>query len=212
MKRALPRGGFTEALVAMIVELTADGARLISSAADVGVIVHRVVHGGERFTEATLITDDVLAEIEILNPLAPLHNPVNVTGIREMRRLFPGAAHIAVFDTAFHHTLPACAYLYGLPYGFYERKGIRRYGFHGTSHQYASLRAAEFLRRPEGVRLVSCHLGNGSSLCAIDHGRSVDTSMGFTPAEGVIMGTRCGDVDAGVSAFLERNEKLTATQ
>jgi len=121
--------------------------------------------------------------------------------------------HVAVFDTAFHHTLPAYAYLYGLPYELYEKKGVRRYGFHGTSHHYVSLRAAQFLkRRPNELRLVSCHLGNGSSLCAVDHGRSVDTSMGFTPAEGLIMGTRCGDVDAGVLAFLERTEKLTATQ
>ena len=139
------------------------------------------------------------------SPLAPLHNPVNVAGIREMRRLFPAVPHVAVFDTAFHHTLPAYAYLYGLPYALYEKNGVRRYGFHGTSHQYVSLRAAQFLgRRPNELRLVSCHLGNGSSLCAVDHGRSVDTTMGFTPAEGLIMGTRCGDVDAGVLAFLER--------
>ena len=171
------------------------------------------MHGGEKFTEGTLITDEVLAQIEALNPLAPLHNPVNVAGIREMRRLFPAVPHVAVFDTAFHHTLPAHAYLYGLPYELYEKKGVRRYGFHGTSHHYVSLRAAQFLkRRPNELRLVSCHLGNGSSLCAVDHGRSVDTTMGFTPAEGLIMGTRCGDVDAGVLAFLERTEGLTATQ
>jgi acetate kinase len=171
------------------------------------------VHGGEKFTEATLITDEVLAQIEALNPLAPLHNPVNVAGIREMRRLFSAVPHVAVFDTAFHHTLPAYAYLYGLPYEYYEKKGVRRYGFHGTSHHYVSLRAAQFLkRRPNALRLVSCHLGNGSSLCAVNHGRSVDTSMGFTPAEGLIMGTRCGDIDAGVLAFLDRTEKLTATQ
>jgi acetate kinase len=138
---------------------------------------------------------------------------VNVAGIREMRRLFPAVPHVAVFDTAFHHTLPAHAYLYGLPYELYEEKGVRRYGFHGTSHQYVSLRAAQALgRRPNELRLVSCHLGNGSSLCAVNHGRSVDTSMGFTPAEGLIMGTRCGDVDAGVLAFLERTEGLTATK
>ena len=155
----------------------------------------------------------MLAQIEALNPLAPLHNPVNVAGIREMQRLFPAVPHVAVFDTSFHHTLPAYAYLYGLPYELFEKKGIRRYGFHGTSHNYVSLRAAQFLeRRPNELRLVSCHLGNGSSLCAVDHGRSVDTSMGFTPAEGLIMGTRCGDVDAGVLAFLERTEKMTASQ
>jgi acetate kinase len=186
---------------------------VIGGAGEVSVVAHRVVHGGERFTEGTLITDEVLAEIEALNPLAPLHNPVNVAGIREMRRLFPAVPQVAVFDTAFHHTLAAYAYLYGLPWEFYEKKGIRRYGFHGTSHHYVSLRAAQFLkRRPNQLRIVSCHLGNGSSLCAVDHGRSVDTTMGFTPAEGLIMGTRCGDIDAGVLAFLERTEKLSASQ
>src|SRR5204862_3099854 len=125
-------------------------------------------------------------------------NPVKVAGIREMRRLFPAARHVAVFDTAFHRSLPPRAYLYGLPYEFYEQKGVRRYGFHGTSHRCVTLCAAQFLRRrPEELRLVSCHLGNGASLCAVDRGRSVDTTMGFTPAEGLIMGTRCGDVDAG---------------
>jgi acetate kinase len=212
-KRELPKGGFGEAFKAMTAELVAKENGVIGSAGEVSVVAHRVVHGGEKFTEATLITDDVLAQIEALNPLAPLHNPVNVAGIRELRRLYPAVPHVAVFDTAFHHTLPAYAYLYGLPYEFYEKKGVRRYGFHGTSHHYVSLRAAQFLqRRPNELRLASCHLGNGSSLCAVDHGRSVDTTMGFTPAEGLIMGTRCGDVDAGVLAFLERTEKLTATQ
>ncbi len=213
VKRELPQGGFAEAFKAMTAELTAKETGVIGGAGEVSVVAHRVVHGGEKFTEATLITDEVLAQIEALNPLAPLHNPVNVAGIREMRRLFPAVPQVAVFDTAFHHTLPAYAYLYGLPYELYEKKGVRRYGFHGTSHHYVSLRAAQYLgRRPNELRLVSCHLGNGASLCAVDHGRSVDTSMGFTPAEGLIMGTRCGDVDAGVLAFLERNEGLTATQ
>jgi acetate kinase len=213
VKRELPQGGFAEAFKAMTAELTAKETGVIGGAGEVSVVAHRVVHGGEKFTEATLITDEVLAQIEALNPLAPLHNPVNVAGIREMRRLFPAVPQVAVFDTAFHHTLPAYAYLYGLPYELYEKKGVRRYGFHGTSHHYVSLRAAQYLgRRPNELRLVSCHLGNGASLCAVDHGRSVDTSMGFTPTEGLIMGTRCGDVDAGVLAFLERNEGLTATQ
>lgn len=213
VKRDLPKGAFSEAFEAMVEILTAKESGVINGAGEVSVVAHRVVHGGERFTEGTIITDEVLAELEALKPLAPLHNPVNVAGVREMRRLFPAVPHVAVFDTAFHHTLPAYAYLYGLPYEFYERKGVRRYGFHGTSHHYVSLRAAQFLkRRPNQLRLVSCHLGNGSSLCAVDHGRSMDTSMGFTPAEGLIMGTRCGDVDAGVLAFLERTEKLTASQ
>jgi acetate kinase len=213
VKRDLPHGGFAEAFAAIVRELTAKGTGIISSLGEVSVVAHRVVHGGERFTEATVITDDVLAQIEALNPLAPLHNPVNVAGIREMRQLLPGVPHVAVFDTAFHHTLSAYAFLYGLPYEYYEQKAVRRYGFHGTSHAYVSLRAAQFLgRRPNELEIVSCHLGNGSSLCAVDHGRSVDTSMGFTPAEGLIMGTRCGDIDAGVLSFLERNEGLSATK
>jgi acetate kinase len=213
VKRELPEGSFAAAFKAMTVELTAKDTGVISGAAEVSIVAHRVVHGGEKFTEGTLITDAVLAEIEALSSLAPLHNPVNVAGIREMRRMFPAVPHVAIFDTAFHHTMPAYAYLYGLPYEYYEKLGVRRYGFHGTSHHYVSLRAAQFLkRRANELRLVSCHLGNGSSVCAVDHGRSVDTTMGFTPAEGLIMGTRCGDIDAGVLAFLERTEKMTATQ
>jgi acetate kinase len=212
-KRELPKGGFAEAFQAMVTELTAKQTGVINEAGEVSVVAHRVVHGGEKFTEGTLLTDEVLGQIESLSPLAPLHNPVNLAGIREMRRLFPAVPHVAVFDTAFHHTLPAYAYLYGLPYEFYEKKGVRRYGFHGTSHHYVSLRAAQFLQRPpNALRLVSCHLGNGSSLCAVNHGRSVDTTMGFTPAEGLLMGTRCGDIDAGVLAFLERTDGLTASQ
>jgi len=213
IKRELPKGSFGDAFKVMIDALTSKESGVIASTGEVSVVVHRVVHGGEKFTEGAVITDEVLAEIEALEPLAPLHNPINAAGIREMRRLFPAAPHIAIFDTSFHHTLPPYAYLYGLPYELYEKKAIRRYGFHGTSHQYVSLRAAQFLeRRPNELRLVSCHLGNGSSLCAVDHGRSVDTSMGFTPAEGLIMGTRCGDIDAGVIAFLERNEHMSASQ
>lgn len=213
VKSDLPKGSFTAAFKAMAEALTAKETGVITGAGEVSVVVHRVVHGGEKFTEGTLITDEVLAQIEALSPLAPLHNPVNVAGIREMRRLFGAVPHVAVFDTAFHHTLPAHAYLYGLPYELYEKHAVRRYGFHGTSHNYVALRAAQFLkRRPNELRLVSCHLGNGSSVCAVDHGRSVDTSMGFTPGEGLIMGTRCGDLDAGVLAFLERTEKLTAAQ
>ncbi len=213
VKRELPKGGFAEAFKAMTAELTAKDSGVIRGAGEVSVVAHRVVHGGEKFTEGTLINDEVLARIEALNPLAPLHNPVNVAGIREMRRLFPAVPHVAVFDTAFHHTLPAYAYLYGLPYELYEKKAVRRYGFHGTSHHYVNLRAAQFLkRRPNGLRLVSCHLGNGSSLCAVNHGRSVDTTMGFTPTEGLIMGTRSGDLDPGVVTYLEREEGMTGVQ
>jgi acetate kinase len=212
-KRELASAGFAEAFAAIVTELTSKETGVINSPGDVSLVAHRVVHGGERFTEATLITDEVISELEALSPLAPLHNPVNIAGIREMRRLFGAVPHVAVFDTAFHHTLPAYAFLYGLPYEYYEKKAVRRYGFHGTSHAYVTLRAAQFLgKRPNELEMVSCHLGNGSSLCAVDHGRSVDTSMGFTPAEGLIMGTRCGDIDAGVLAFLERSEGMSATK
>ena len=213
VKRDLEKGDHTAAFKAMLAELTSKETGVIKSAAEVSVVAHRVVHGGEKFTEATLITDELLAEMEKLNPLAPLHNPVIIAGIREMRKLFPAVPHVGVFDTAFHHTLPAYAFLYGLPYEFYEKKAVRRYGFHGTSHNYVALRAAEFLeRRPNELRLVSCHLGNGASMCAVDHGRSVDTTMGFTPLEGLMMGTRSGDLDPGVLAFLEREENLTPSK
>jgi len=213
LKRELEKSDHAAAFKVMLAELTSKETGVIKSAAEVSVVAHRVVHGGEKFTEATLITDELLAEMEKLNPLAPLHNPVIIAGIREMRRLFPAVPHVGVFDTAFHHTLPAYAFLYGLPYEFYEKKAVRRYGFHGTSHNYVALRAAEFLkRRPNELRLVSCHLGNGASMCAVNHGRSVDTTMGFTPLEGLIMGTRCGDLDPGVLGFLEREEKLTASK
>ena len=152
VKRELPSAGFAEAFTAMLAELTAKATGAIGGAAEISVVVHRVVHGGEKFTEGTLITDAVLAQIEALSPLAPLHNPVNVAGIREMRRLFPAVPHVAVFDTAFHHTLPAYAYLYGLPYELHEKKAVRRYGFHGPSHHFVSLRAAQFLqRRPNAL-------------------------------------------------------------
>ena len=213
LKRDLGKGDHAVAFKAMIAELTSKETGVISSPGEVSVVAHRVVHGGEKFTEATLLTDELVAEMEKLNPLAPLHNPVIIAGIREMRKLFPAVPHVGVFDTAFHHTLPAYAFLYGLPYEFYEKKAVRRYGFHGTSHNYVALRAAEFLkRRPNELRLVSCHLGNGASMCAVDHGRSVDTTMGFTPLEGLIMGTRCGDLDPGVLAFLEREDKLSASK
>jgi len=213
VKRDLQKGDHAAAFKAMLAELTSKETGVIKNASEVSVVAHRVVHGGEKFTEATLLTDELLTEMEKLNPLAPLHNPVIIAGIREMRKLFPAVPHVGVFDTAFHHTLPAYAFLYGLPHEYYDKKGVRRYGFHGTSHNYVALRAAEFLkRRPNELRLVSCHLGNGASMCAVDHGRSVDTTMGFTPLEGLIMGTRSGDLDPGVLAFLEREEKLTASK
>jgi acetate kinase len=213
VERGLNKADHAAAFKTMIAELTSKETGVIASASEVSVVVHRVVHGGEKFTEATLLTEDLVGEMEKLNPLAPLHNPVIIAGIREMQKLFPAVPHVGVFDTSFHHTLPPYAFLYGLPYEFYEKKAVRRYGFHGTSHHYVALRGAEFLRRrPNELRVVSCHLGNGSSMCAIDHGRSVDTTMGFTPLEGLLMGTRCGDLDPGVLTFLAREENFTAAQ
>jgi len=171
---------------------------------DLAVVGHRVVHGGTEFTAPTLITAEVEARIEALSPLAPLHNPGNLAALRAARRALPEVPHVAVFDTAFHATLPERAYLYGLPLEYAER-GMRRYGFHGTSHEYVSGRAAELLGRPlEELRLVTLHLGNGASATAVDRGRSVDTSMGFTPLEGLLMGTRSGDIDPGLLIHLLR--------
>ncbi|RBP38036.1 acetate kinase [Roseimicrobium gellanilyticum] len=203
--------GHAGAFKSMLAALAHESHGVLKSSSDITAVGHRVVHGGEKFTNAVVIDDQVVAEIEALAPLAPLHNPVNVLGIREARRVFPKVPHVAVFDTAFHATLPSHAYLYGLPYSYYEEKGVRRYGFHGSSHSYVALAAAQHLRRrARELRVISCHLGNGASICAIDHGRSVDTSMGFTPGEGLIMGTRCGDLDAGVTSFLERTEGMAS--
>ena len=184
---------------------------LLPSPETIALVSHCVVHGGAKFHGPVLITDQVLKEIETLSSLAPLHNPVNVVGIRAAMAQWPKANHVAVFDTAFHHTLPPYAYLYGLPYEAYEKQEIRRYGFHGISHAYVALKTAEVLQRPYNeLEIVTCHLGNSASLCAVDHGRSVDTSMGFTPTEGLIMGTRCGNVDPGALIHLMRETALDA--
>jgi acetate kinase len=211
--RDLDGGTYKDAFKAMLEELANPVTGVIRDSSEISVVGHRVVHGGEKFSEAIVIDDQILAEIEALGPLAPLHNPVNVAGIKEARRIFPSVPHVAVFDTAFHSTLPGFAYLYGLPYEYYEKKGVRRYGFHGSSHSFVSLKAAQFLqKRVNELKIASCHLGNGASLCAIDHGRSVDTTMGFTPGEGLIMGTRSGDIDPGIITYLEREEGLTGAQ
>jgi acetate kinase len=176
---------------------------------EIDAVGHRVVHGGERFKASALITEDVLAGIEACFDMAPLHNPPNVAGYKAARAALPGVPQVAVFDTSFHQTMPPEAYLYGLPYELYQRQGIRRYGFHGTSHRFVSARLAALLgRAPDdpGLRLITCHLGNGCSLAAIRGGRSIDTSMGFTPLEGLLMGTRSGDVDpAAVLHVMERD-------
>jgi len=173
----------------------------------IAFVAHRVVHGGEQFTHHTVITPEVEAGIEALARLAPLHNPANLAGIRVAQRAMPHATHIACFDTAFHHTIPQFAFLYGLPYKLYEEHGIRKYGFHGLSHEYSAQRAYEITRRSD--RVITCHLGAGSSLCAIHHGRSHDTTMGFTPLDGLLMATRSGELDPDIPLFLMREQGLS---
>lgn len=177
----------------------------------VGAVGHRVAHGGPNFGDPELITPSVLAEIEELAFYAPLHNPASATGIRTAQEMFPGVPQVAVFDTAFHHTMPDYAYTYGMPYELSQKLGLRRYGFHGTSHQYVAERTAVLLGRPcDQMKIITCHLGNGSSITAVKRGKSVDTSMGLTPLEGVIMGTRCGSVDPGVLTTVMEQEGLDA--
>ncbi|KJR40521.1 acetate kinase, partial [Candidatus Magnetoovum chiemensis] len=163
---------------------------------EINAVGHRVVHGGDKFSSSTAITDDVIDAIKQCITLAPLHNPYNLSGIETMKRLLPNVAHVAVFDTAYHQTMPDYAYLYSIPYELYEKEHLRRYGFHGTNHHFVSLMCAVYLKLPlNELKIITCHLGNGASICAIEHGRSIDTSMGMTPLEGLVMGTRCGDID-----------------
>ncbi|WP_223590994.1 acetate kinase [Neobacillus bataviensis] len=176
---------------------------IIASLNEIEGIGHRVVHGGEEFNDSVLITEEVMEKIQELSDLAPLHNPANITGIQAFKRVLPDVPAVAVFDTAFHQTMPESSFLYSLPYEYYEKYGIRKYGFHGTSHKYVSQRAAELLGRPvEQLRLISCHLGNGASIAAIEGGKSIDTSMGFTPLAGVTMGTRSGNIDPALIPFI----------
>lgn len=178
---------------------------------EVEAVGHRVVHGGEKFAGSVLITDEVKAALEECIELAPLHNPANIMGIEACEAILPGLPMVGVFDTAFHQTMPKSSYLYGLPHELYTKYGVRRYGFHGTSHRYVSQRAAAMLgKNIEDCKIITCHLGNGASVAAIDGGKSVDTSMGFTPLEGLIMGTRCGDIDAAILPFLMEKEGLDA--
>ncbi|MGI1659166.1 MAG: acetate/propionate family kinase [Desulfitobacterium sp.] len=186
---------------------------VLKSLDEIGAVGHRVVHGGEKFASSVLIDDEVMQAIEECIELAPLHNPPNIAGIEACQKLMPGVPQVAVFDTAFHQTMPPHAYLYGLPYELYEKYKIRKYGFHGTSHKYVSQRAAELLGRPiEGLKLISCHLGNGSSLTAIKDGKSIETSMGFTPLEGLMMGTRSGDLDPSIVSFIQQKENLSSDE
>lgn len=186
---------------------------VIKSLDEIGAVGHRVVHGGEKFASSTIITEDVIAGIEECNDLAPLHNPANLIGIRACQNLIPGVPMVAVFDTAFHQTMPQKAYLYGLPYEYYSNYKIRRYGFHGTSHSFVAKRAIQLLGLdPNNSKVIVCHLGNGSSVTAVLNGKSVDTSMGLTPLEGLMMGTRSGSIDPAIIEYLMNKENMTLTE
>ncbi|MDY3864408.1 MAG: acetate kinase [Eubacteriales bacterium] len=186
---------------------------VIASLSEISAVGHRVLHGGEKFSGSVVIDKKVLATIEECCELGPLHNPHNLTGIRACEKLMPGVPQVAVFDTGFHQTMPDYAYLYALPYEYYEKYHIRRYGFHGTSHRYVSMRAAAMLgKKPEELRIVTCHLGNGSSIAAVKNGKCYDTTMGLTPLEGILMGTRCGSIDPAIVPLLMKKENLTPDQ
>lgn len=200
-----------EAIDIMLEELIENG--VIDDIHEIAGSGHRVVHGGESFDDSVLITDEVEEKIDKLSELAPLHNPANLMGIRAFREQLPEVPHVAVFDTSFHQTMPESSYLYSLPYSYYKDYGIRKYGFHGTSHKYVTQRASEMLGRPlEELRLISCHLGNGASIAAVKGGKSIDTSMGFTPLAGVTMGTRSGNLDPALIPFIMEKTGKTATE
>jgi acetate kinase len=198
-----------EAIQMVLDALVNEKTGAISSLSDVNAVGHRVVHGGEKFASSVVINDEVLAAIEECNDLAPLHNPANLIGINACAELMPGVPMVAVFDTAFHQTMPEKAYLYGLPYEYYEKYKVRRYGFHGTSHSFVSKHAAEFLGLDlENSKIIVAHLGNGASISAVVNGKCVDTSMGLTPLEGLVMGTRSGDIDPAIMEFIAKKENL----
>ena len=199
----------TEAIQFVIDALTDADTGVVKSLSEIGAVGHRVVHGGEKFAKSVVITDEVKATIEECNDLAPLHNPANLIGINACEKLMPGTPMVAVFDTAFHQTMPDKAYMYGLPYEYYDKYKVRRYGFHGTSHSFVSKRAAELAGKPyDQLKTIVCHLGNGASICAVENGKSVDTSMGLTPLEGLVMGTRSGDIDPAILEFITKKEGL----
>ncbi|MDD6039594.1 MAG: acetate kinase [Clostridia bacterium] len=208
-----PIANHTEACSLMIKALTDSEKGAVKDMSDIGAVGHRVLHGGEAFTASMLITEEVKEAIRANIPLGPLHNPANLMGIEACEAVMPGVPNVAVFDTAFHQTMPPKAYLYGVPYEYYERLHVRRYGFHGTSHRYVSKRACEFLGLDRNnTRVITCHLGNGSSMAAVMNGKCVDTSMGITPLEGVIMGTRSGSMDPAVVQYIANNDNMTVDE
>ena len=203
----------TEAVKLVIEKLTDKEVGVIRSLDEIGAVGHRIVHGGEKFASSVIITEEVLKQVEDCNDLAPLHNPANLVGINSCKEVMPNVPMVGVFDTAFHQTMPNKAYMYGLPYEYYEKYKVRRYGFHGTSHDFVSKRAAEVLGKDrKDLKIIVCHLGNGSSVSAVKYGESVDTSMGLTPLEGLIMGTRSGDIDPAIVTFIAEKEGVTAEE
>lgn len=203
----------TAAVKYVIEKLVDPQVGVVKSLDEIGAVGHRIVHGGEKFSSSVVIDDEVIKAVEECNDLAPLHNPANLIGINSCREIMPGVPMVAVFDTAFHQTMPKEAYLYGLPYEYYEKYKVRRYGFHGTSHDFVSSRAAEILgKKREDLKIIVCHLGNGASVSAVKNGKCVDTSMGLTPLEGLIMGTRSGDLDPAIISFIADKEGLSADE
>ena len=199
------------AIKSILDNLTSKEYGCIKDFKEIDAVGHRVVHGGEKFNKSVLINDEVIAKIKECYGIAPLHNPVNMAGIDAINEVLPEVPQVGVFDTAFHQTMPAKSYMYALPYKYYAEDGVRRYGFHGTSHRYVSQRVCEFLGvEPKGKKIITCHVGNGGSITAVKDGKSVDTSMGLTPTEGLMMGTRCGDVDPGALIFLMDKHKLSS--
>ena len=206
----VPIADHTAGIQIVLKALTDEKIGVIKSLNEIGAVGHRVAQGGEKFPDSCVINDEVIAAIESLKDLAPLHTPGNLQGIRAMQKVLPGVKQVAVFDTSFHQTIPPKAFLYGLPYEYYQKYRLRRYGFHGTSHRFVAEKGAKMVGKDwRELKIISCHLGSGASICAIDHGKSVDTSMGMTPLEGLIMGSRCGDVDPGALIFLAEKENLS---
>ena len=213
IKEPVPMENHTQAVHTLLDTLVDPEKGIVGSFQEIDVIGHRLVHGGEKFTGSVVVTDEVIQAMTECNDLAPLHNPANLIGVDACRKLMPDTLMVGVFDTAFNQTMEPKAYLYGLPYRYYEKYKIRRYGFHGISHKYVSQRAAEFMGQdPRHVKTIVCHLGNGASISAVKYGKVVDNSMGFTPLEGLVMGTRCGDVDPGALEFLAKKENLDFPQ
>ena len=213
IKTEVPMANHTDAVKYVIEKLIDPEVGVVKSLDEIGAVGHRLVHGGEKFASSVVIDDEVMKAVEECNDLAPLHNPANLIGINSCKEIMPGVPMVAVFDTAFHQTMPKEAYLYGLPYEYYEKYKVRRYGFHGTSHDFVSNRVAEILgKKREDLKIIVCHLGNGASVSAVKNGKCVDTSMGLTPLEGLIMGTRTGDLDPAIISFIAEKEGLTADQ